>query len=141
MTDRMVDRGLQLEVLFVGLIMAVITLLTIDAELPGGLIQGSGGLTEARTAGFTVLVLAQLFNCFNARSGRDSAFRSLFTNPLLWAAIGLSLVAQVAVVHVSILNEAFDTAPLSAGDWALCVTMASLVLWIEELRKLITRAL
>jgi magnesium-transporting ATPase (P-type) len=137
----MVDRGLQLEVLFVGLIMALVTLLTIDIKLPGGLIPGSGDLTGARTAGFTVLVLAQLFNCFNARSGRDSAFRNLFTNPLLWAAIGLSLVAQVAVVHVAILNEAFDTAPLSAGDWALCVAMASLVLWIEELRKLIARAL
>jgi magnesium-transporting ATPase (P-type) len=138
-TDRMVDRGLQLEVLFVGLIMALVTLLTIDMKLPGGLIPGSGDLTGARTAGFTVLVLAQLFNCFNARSGRDSAFRNLFTNPLLWAAIGLSLVAQVAVVHVSILNEAFDTAPLSAGDWALCMAMASLVLWVEELRKLIVR--
>jgi magnesium-transporting ATPase (P-type) len=139
-TDRMVGARLQIEVLFVGLIMAVVTLLTIDAKLPAGLIPGSGDLTEARTAGFTVLVLAQLFNCFNARSGDESAFRHPFSNPLLWAAVAVSLIAQVAVVQVPLLNEAFDTVPLSAEDWAFCALMASLVLWIEELRKLIARA-
>ncbi len=47
---------------------------------------------------FTTLVFAQLFNCFNARSDRTSAFHRLFTNRLLWGAIGLSVVLQVAVV-------------------------------------------
>ena len=55
---------------------------------------------SARTAGFTVLVFAQLFNCFNARSETSSAFRHLFVNRWLWAAIALSLLLQVAVVHV-----------------------------------------
>ena len=31
---------------------------------------------------FTTLVLAQLFNCFNARSDRTSAFHRMFTNRL-----------------------------------------------------------
>ena len=63
---------------------------------------------------FTTLVLAQLFNCFNARSDRTSAFHHLFTNRLLWGAIALSLLLQVAVVHLPFLNEAFDTTPLGA---------------------------
>jgi len=138
-TDRVIDAEMQLGVLFVGLVMAAATLLTIDLKLPGGLIAGSGGLAEARTAGFTVLVLAQLFNCFNSRSERNSAFRGLFGNPLLWAAIGISLVLQVLVVHLPFLNDAFSTTPLSAGNWALCVAMASSVLWIDELKKLIVR--
>ena len=50
---------------------------------------------------FTTLVLAQLFNCFNARSERASAFRGLFTNLWLWAAVALSVVLQVAVVRLS----------------------------------------
>ena len=49
-----------------------------------------GHVVEARTMAFTTLVLAQLFNCFNARSDRISAFHHLFTNPLLWGAIALS---------------------------------------------------
>jgi magnesium-transporting ATPase (P-type) len=139
LTDRVIDREMQLGVVFIGLVMACATLLTIDLQLPGGLVEGSAGLVQARTAGFTVLVLAQLFNCLNSRSERDSAFRGLFGNRLLWAAIGLSLLLQVLVVHVPFLNQAFDTTPLSAGDWALCVAMASLVLWADELKKLIVR--
>jgi P-type Ca2+ transporter type 2C len=61
LTDRVIDRQMQRGVLFVGLAMALATLLAIDLKLPGGLVEGSAGLTEARTAGFTVLVLAQLF--------------------------------------------------------------------------------
>ena len=83
----------------IGLVMALATLLTIDLYLPGGLIEGSHDLATARTAGFTVLVLAQLFNCFNARSETTSAFAHLFANPWLWAAIGLSVLLQVAVVN------------------------------------------
>ena len=130
---------MQFGVLFVGAVMAVATLLTIDLKLPGGLLDGIGTLAEARTAGFTVLVLAQLFNCFNSRSERVSAFNHLFVNPLLWAAVGLSLVLQVLVVHLPFLNRAFGTTPLSPDDWLLCLAMASSVLWVDELKKLIVR--
>jgi magnesium-transporting ATPase (P-type) len=86
---------------------------------------------------FTTLVLAQLFNALNARSERASAFRGIFANRWLWAAIGVSAVLQVAVVQLPLLNDAFDTAPLDAGDWALCVGLASVVLWASEARKLL----
>jgi Ca2+-transporting ATPase len=139
LTDRVIDREMQLGVLLVGLVMALVTLLTIDLKLPGGLLEGSAGLVQARTAGFTVLVLAQLFNCFNSRSDRVSAFRGLFGNRWLWAAIALSLALQVLVVHMPLLNRAFGTTPLSGGDWALCAAMASAVLWADELKKLLMR--
>jgi Ca2+-transporting ATPase len=45
------------------------------------------------------------------------------------------------VVQVPLLNRAFGTAPLSAGDWALCAVMASAVLWVDELKKLLARRL
>ena len=92
--------------------MAVVTLAALDLRLAGGILGGSGDIVEARTMAFTTLVLAQLFNCFNARSDRTSAFHHLFTNPWLWGAIALSVVLQVAVVQVPFLNDAFDTTPL-----------------------------
>jgi magnesium-transporting ATPase (P-type) len=119
--------------------MAVVTLLTIDIYLPGGLIEGTRDLANARTAGFTVLVFAQLFNCFNARSETTSAFEHLFVNPWLWGAIVVSLLLQVAVVNVGLLNVAFGTVPLDASQWLLCAVMASMVLWVSELRKAINR--
>ncbi len=35
-----------------------------------------------------------------------------------------------------VLNGAFGTVPLSVGDWLRCTSIASSVLWAEELKKL-----
>jgi len=139
-TDRVIDRRMQVGVVFIGLVMAVATLGTIDLMLPGGLIEGSSDLDRARTMGFTVLVLAQLFNAFNSRSDHESAFRGLFTNWRLFGAVALSFVLQILVVHLPFLNDAFSTVPLSPTEWLTCLAIASLVLWAEELKKLVIRA-
>ncbi len=128
------------DVVEVGLVMAAATLLTIDLYLAGGLIEGARDLDNARTAAFTVLVFAQLFNCFNARSPDASAFRHLFVNPWLWGAVALSVLLQVAVVNLEFLNVAFATAPLTLDQWLVCAAMGSVVLCYEELRKLARRA-
>jgi magnesium-transporting ATPase (P-type) len=141
LTDRVIDRRMWVGIVWVGLVMAGVTLVALDLRLDGGGLGGSGDIDQARTVAFTTLVLAQLFNCFNARSDRTSAFRHLFTNPLLWGAIALSVVLQVAVVHLPVLNDAFDTTPLSAGDWLLCTALASLVLWADEAKKILERLL
>ncbi len=138
--ERVIDARMWAGVVQIGVVMALVTLLTIDWHLPGGLIEGTHDLATARTAGFTVLVFAQLFNCFNARSDRASAFVRPFTNLWLWGAIALSALLQVAVVHLGILNLAFGTVPLAPDQWLLCIAMASVVLWFSELRKLLERA-
>ena len=137
--ERVIDARMWVGVVQVGLVMAVVTLLTIDLFLPGGLIQGTYEIETARTAGFTVLVFAQLFNCFNARSALTSAFHRPFINAWLWAAVILSALLQVAVVHVGLLNRAFGTVPLSAEQWLICLAMASTALWFGELRKVFLR--
>jgi magnesium-transporting ATPase (P-type) len=139
LSDRVIDNRMWRGVIGVGLVMASATLLTIDLYLPAGLVEGTESLDVARTAGFTVLVLAQLFNAFNARSESGTAFHRVFANRWLWGALALSAALQVAVVHVPLLNRAFGTAPLSAEQWLVCVAMASTVLWAVELRKLAIR--
>jgi Ca2+-transporting ATPase len=125
----------------VGIVMAVGTLYVLDASLPGGLVGGSGDLRYAQTMAFTTLVLFQMFNVFNARSDVASAFRGLFRNHWLWAAVVMSLAMQVAVIYLPFLQQAFSTASLSAGDWLRCTIVASSVLWLRELGKVVTRAL
>lgn len=132
---RMIDGPMWAGIAGTGIVIALLSLLTIDLFLPGGLIEGHEDLTLARTAGFTVLVLAQLFNCFNVRSETRSALHGLFANRWLWAAVVLSAVLQVAVVHVPLLNQAFGTAPLSLAQWLTCLAIASGVMWFSELRK------
>ena len=141
LTDRVIDARMWLGIFWVGFVMAVVTLVALDLRLPGGFLGGSGSIEEARTMAFTTLVLAQLFNCFNARSDRTSAFRGLFTNRWLWAAIAISVLLQVAVVHLGFMNDAFGTTPLGASDWLVCVGLASIVLWADELKKLLERAI
>ena len=125
---------------FVGLITAVGTLLVIDACLPQGLIEGSGSIPYAQTMAFNTLVLFSLFNVLNARSDKQSAFVGLFSNKWLWSAILLSLLLQIAVIYVPFLQHAFSTVSLSLRDWLLCAGIASSVLWLRELSKLIQRA-
>lgn len=141
LSDRVIDAEMWLGIFWVGLVMAIVTLLALELRLPGGLIGGSGTIDEARTMAFTTLVLAQLFNCFNARSDRTSAFHHLFTNSWLWGAIAVSVLLQVAVVHLGFMNDAFGTTPLTLDDWLICVGMASVVLWANEAKKLLERRL
>ncbi|HTN62808.1 MAG TPA: cation-translocating P-type ATPase [Devosia sp.] len=137
--ERTIDARMWRGVIATGLVMSLTALLTIDLYLPGGLIPGSQSLDQARTAGFTVLVFAQLFNCFNVRSETASAFRHLFTNRWLWSAVALSVLLQIGVVNFGPLNLAFGTVPLSLEQWLICVALASSVLWFGEIRKLALR--
>jgi len=126
-------------IFFVGVIMAVGTLMVLDASLPGGLIEGTGDLRHAQTMAFTTLMAFQIFNVFNARSDERSAFAGLFRNPWLWAATGLSVLLHVAVIYTPFLQKAFSTVGLSARDWLVCGAVGSSVLWLREAGKWIGR--
>ena len=124
-------------IFFVGAIMAGGTLAVFDASLPGGLIEGAGDLRYAQTMAFTTLILFQIFNVFNARSDTRSAFHGLFCNHWLWIGLGVSVVLQLAVIYVPFLQKSFSTVSLTSADWLLCAIVASSVLWLRELSKLI----
>jgi Ca2+-transporting ATPase len=138
-TDRVIDGRMWIGILWVGLVMSAVTLLALELGLTGTALGGHGDVVMGRTMAFTTLVLAQLFNCFNARSDRTSAFHGLFANRWLWGAIALSTALQVAVVQLPPLNAAFGTRPMSAAEWLACIALASVVLWAVEAKKLVER--
>ena len=127
-------------VIQMGAVIAVVTSLTIDLYLPGGLIEGTGDLATARTEAFTVLVFAQLFNCLNARSETTSAFAHPFVNPWLGARCHVDVAAgggrQPGFPQPRLRHDAAEL-----DQWLLCAAMASLVLWFSELRKVVSRVL
>ena len=137
--ERIVDRSMVSTIALVGVVSASAGLLALDIELPGGLIDGSGDVATARTMVFTTIVLAQVFNAFNARSATVSAVVRPFENRLLWLAVGVTVVLQVVVIHAPFMNEAFATQPLDLGRWLICAGLASTVLLAEEIRKLAIR--
>ena len=139
--ERVITGRMWFGIFFVGLVMAIGTLYVIDASLPGGLVDGFGTVAYAQTRAFTVLILFQLFNVFNARSDVSSAFRGMFSNRWLSGAVLLSLALQVLVIYAPPLQRAFSTEPLSGADWVLCAVVASSVLWLREAEKFVYRRL
>ncbi|MCZ3385780.1 MAG: HAD-IC family P-type ATPase [Actinomycetia bacterium] len=97
---------------------------------------------EALTLAFTTFVFYQVFNVFNARNERRSAFgRHAFTNYRLWVALVLVVFLQVAIVEVDALHGRFKTTDLSTASWVTAIVVASSILLVEELRKLGVRLL
>jgi Ca2+-transporting ATPase len=100
----------------------------------------SGMGERAITMAFTTFVLFQVFNVFNARSERGSAFnRRFFDNRMLWVSLVVVVALQAVAVHWAPAQEIFGTTAMTARDWGITVGVASLILLLEETRKLIER--
>ena len=94
------------------------------------------GEAYALTLAFTVFVLFQFFNLFNARAEHGSAFdRNFLRNGWLWTSLAAVAALQVLVVHWPPAQAVFNTTDLSLRDWGLAVLVASSVLWLDEGRK------
>ncbi|ATO39424.1 haloacid dehalogenase [Bifidobacterium pseudolongum subsp. globosum] len=147
LTDRVIDGAMWGDIIYIGIIMAIVTLIGMDMHLTGGLFTDrsvdamghDAQMVEARTMGFTILVFAQLFNAIASRSHLQSAFVGLFSNKWLWGAIGLSIVLQLLVIYVPFLNTAFGTTPLPPMAWLECIGLAFFVLVASEIRKIFLR--
>lgn len=99
---------------------------------------GVSGEAKATTLAFTAFVLFQFFNIFNARSEHGSAFnRQFFANSKLWLALIGVILLQALVVHWGPAQAVFDTVDLSLTEWLLTIAVASSVLFLEEMRKLL----
>jgi Ca2+-transporting ATPase len=123
-----------------GIVTAAGTLLVLDAGLPGGLIEGTGDVAHARTLAFHTLVLFSVVGVFSARSDTTPAWRGMFANRWLWAAVALALSLQALVLHVPALQRAFSTVPLSPRDWLVALAVASTGVVARELQKAAFRA-
>ncbi len=132
----------------IGAVMMVGTIAVLDAYYPGGMFTlftarsdpNIADETHARTMAFTTLMMFQLFNVYNCRSTRRSAFSGFFDNRWLFAALIFSLVTQVLVIYLPVLQTAFHTSPLSGLDWLVAIGVASILLVVMELVKLALRA-
>lgn len=88
---------------------------------------------------FTVFVLLQFWNLFNARClGRtQSAFAGIMDNKSFLIIALAILLGQVAIVNFG--GEVFRMVPLTLRDWVVIFFGTSLVLWAGELWRFIKR--
>lgn len=89
------------------------------------------------TMTFTCFVLFDMFNALSCRSQKKSIFViGFFTNRMFVMAVGFSLMGQVLVVYVPLLQTIFQTEALYLEDWLLLICLSSSVFVISELRKM-----
>ena len=129
---QILDRARLLRLVLYGLTMMVGTLFMFQYGL------AKDGQPYALTLAFTTFVLFQFFNVFNARSEHSTVFNAnFFSNGKLWLALGAVLGMHVVVVHWAPAQPIFETVALQSKDWLLAIALASSVLFLDEVRKLL----
>ncbi len=124
--------GLGISALWVGILMAAITLSLQAWSIKTG--------AHWQTMVFTVLCLSQLAGVMAMRSEKESLFKSgLFSNIPLLGAVLLSFILQMATVYLPPLNSIFRTKPLTPAELFITLSLSSMVFFAVELEKLIKR--
>lgn len=95
-----------------------------------------------RTETFTLLAVCEWFNVLNCLSDHRTALRiGVLKDRWLLGGLVVGNVLQVAVIYVPALNDIFHTVPIPLGQAIAIGAAASIVLWVEEIRKLVIRRL
>ncbi len=129
--ESMFARGMGRHIIWVGLLMAGIALLTQVVAM-------GQGPAHWQTMVFTVLTLSQLGHVLAIRSERDSLFRQgVMTNKPMLLAVLVTVALQMAVVYAPPLNAIFGTEPLSVIELAGCFALSSIVFIAVEIEKLV----
>jgi P-type Ca2+ transporter type 2C len=93
-----------------------------------------------QTMVFTTLALLQLGHAVAVRSERESAFRLGYRrNPWLIWAVATSAAAQLAVVYVPFLQDAFETEPLDAVQLGVVLLLSTTAFIAVEIEKALRR--
>jgi len=93
-------------------------------------------LPKIQTFIFTLVVISLMFNAFNWRSDRYSVFSlGVFTNRSLIYAVVSTILLQLAVIYIPIMQTAFRTVPLSLSDWGMIIPLASTTFIAMEFTK------
>lgn len=133
--------GLGVDVLLQGLLVTIITMAAyfVGHFMESGvweIAQSNDGMTMA----FLALSMTEVFHSFNMRSRRKSIFSFKKQNPILWAAMALSLVCTTGVIYIPFLRNAFGFTTISLKEYFVAMALAVTVIPIIELVKLIQRA-
>ncbi|MBV9578341.1 MAG: cation-transporting P-type ATPase [Chloroflexi bacterium] len=102
--------------------------------------QSVSDMMTARTMGFITFSLAGIFLALGCNDTIDSVFSAAtFDNGKLIQMCLFALVATILVSELALFQRIFDTVSLSTNQWITCVVLASIVLWVMEVEKLIRR--
>ena len=87
-----------------------------------------------------VLSIAQWFNALNVRSKDQSIFKmSLTNNWFLIGAFVIVIILQIFAIQTAVGNKLLHTNPLTFAEWILAAAASSVIIILEEIRKVYAR--
>jgi Ca2+-transporting ATPase len=93
-----------------------------------------------RTETFTLLAVCEWFNVLNCLSERRTALsRELLRDRWLLAGLVAGNALQLAVIYIPSMNAIFHTVPIPLREALAIGAAASIVLWVQEVPKLVAR--
>ena len=131
-SDFIITRTMWKNILGYGLAFIVILL--------GMLIYYGEGITPYQLSlFFTVFVLLQFWNMFNAKAygTRESAFADIRRSYSFLLVLIAILAGQILIVSIG--DGVFRTVPLTLADWGWTIGLTSIVMWWGELARWISR--
>lgn len=134
-SEGVLSRALWFRTFITGVWMAIVVLLLFEWSLRGG-----ADLETARTLALVTFVLFNVFQVGNARSERVSLMAlSPLRNRLLLTTVVASILLLWVAVSWAPAAELLGLAPLAFNQWLLAGCIASTVLVIVEVDKLVRR--
>jgi Ca2+-transporting ATPase len=116
-------------VLMTAVLMAILAIVAFTWFLPQG-------LDKARTAAFVVMAFSQLYNAFNLRSLKRSIFRiGVFGNKWFNWAIVVSVVIQIAIIEIPVLQDLFHFKTLDFLEFLVLALAGVVILVAGEVYK------
>lgn len=96
-------------------------------------------LQQARTMVFLVLCITQWLNALNVRSRFKSVFAVPLDNKYLIGSYVIVFILTLLVIQTPAGNSIMHTVPLSLHDWLIAFAVSTVIIWFEEIRKLLFR--
>ena len=121
-TGDILTKNTLLQILFLGLVMAIGTIAVFCWKIYGG-----ADTKNAMTVAFTLFVVYQLLNAFNGRA--DSEKSSKF----LYLGIIISFILQLLILYIPQLQTIFRTTSIGIMDWIVIVIVASTILIAQKI--------
>jgi len=132
-SERIINKEILPNLIIIVPVMVVLALLAFSHYRPEG-------VEKARTGAFLVVAMTQIFNAFNLRSIKKSAFTiGFFRNKWLILAFFVSIALQLAAIKLPFMQSIFKFRDLPWIDILVITLLSSLVFVFGELYKFIRR--
>jgi len=104
-------------------------------------LESGHSLEAARTVAVNTLVMFEVFYLFNTRFLTAPVLNKngLFGNHIALLAVGVLLIFQLGFTYLPPMHFLFGSAAIGAQSWLQIVLVASVILWLVELEKMLIR--